>query len=110
MNMTKIKDYAEGVFEECLEILESKSKDYATEQDPLFNFRGSVFAGVEPERALLVRVLDKMQRIRNFLDKGELATKGEGVNDSIYDIINYMVLLKALIADSIVQDSKGDLK
>ncbi len=82
----------------CLEIMEAKNKDYSTDKRPFKNINSSLLVGVEPERAILVRLLDKVSRIDNLLDK-ENAVKDESIKDSIRDGINYLLLLSALIDD-----------
>ena len=47
----------------------------------------------------MLRVVDKVSRISTFLKKGELKVSNETVEDSILDVINYMILLHGLLAD-----------
>ena len=83
-----------ATFDRCLELAGRKNADYAGADDPFRNFRGSVTVGVPVERAMLVRLMDKINRISNLLDK-EPAVVGESLDDSIEDAINYLALLKA---------------
>jgi len=93
---TLVKD-VQDTFSECLKIVEIKNKDYATTSDAFANFKLSEMVGVSPERASLVRVADKLARVSNLLDKDN-DVKDETVADSIHDIINYMAILKSMIA------------
>lgn len=82
-------------FNTCLEIAEKKNKDYAGNGDPFKNFNNSLLVGVDPARAILVRITDKISRISNLLDKpGEVTD--ENIDDSIRDAINYLAILKVL--------------
>lgn len=82
-------------------IMSAKNHDYTgAAGDPFANFRGSESLGVDPIVGILLRMQDKMQRIRTFAAKGELHVKGEGVRDAILDILNYAVLAAGLIEDS----------
>jgi len=86
-----------ATFDGCLGLVEVKNRDYATTSDAFANFRLSEMVGVSPERANLVRVADKLARVSNLLDKDN-DVKDETVFDTIDDIINYMAILKSMIA------------
>ena len=84
----------------ALVILAQKSNDYATSADPFANFkRGEILGFASAETGLMLRVVDKISRISTFLQKGELKVDNESVQDSILDVINYMILLQGMIAD-----------
>lgn len=87
----------------CLEaqqIMEAKNHDYTgATGDPFANFRASEVFGIQPVISILVRVLDKLQRIRTFAEKGELKVQNESVKDALLDAINYMVLIGGLLGD-----------
>jgi hypothetical protein len=69
----------------------SKSADYGTTEDPLANIRnGAAFVGIEPWRACLVRLSDKVTRIGTYCAKGTLTH--EGVEDSLLDLAAYSLL------------------
>ena len=69
----------------------SKSADYGTSDDPLANIRnGAAFVGIEPWRACLVRLSDKVTRIGTYCAKGTLSH--EGVEDSFLDLAAYSLL------------------
>ena len=84
----------EATFNECLEIATRKNNDYAGEKttDPYKNLKGSLFVGVSPDRAILVRMMDKMSRVSNLLSQ-ENAVKDESIKDTLKDIINYSAIL-----------------
>ena len=69
----------------------SKSQDYGSESDPLANIRqGAEFVGIEPWRACLVRVADKVQRLKTYCRTGRLVH--EGVRDTLLDLSAYSLL------------------
>lgn len=80
-------------FEMCIDILEAKNADYASGLDPLKNFNASEIVGVDRERAILVRIMDKISRASNLLDRDPLV-KDESLEDTINDAINYLAILK----------------
>ena len=79
-------------FDTGLELIRSKNLDYGSEVDPFKNFRMAQLVGVSVERAILVRVSDKLARISNLLDK-EAAVKDETIDDTLIDSINYLNIL-----------------
>lgn len=85
------KTYKQG-----LDIIKLKNKDYATDSDPWKNFKSAEIAGVSVERAILVRILDKIARISNLIDKPP-AVKEEVIEDTMLDAINYLAILKEYI-------------
>lgn len=90
-------------FGRCVGIAASKNQDYANSSDPFANFRRSEMVGVDPGRAILVRVTDKLCRISNLLE-AEGAVKDESISDSIDDAINYLAILGAWLARDRVND------
>ena len=83
----------------ALDLMTRKNQDYAGGGDPFSNFRASSVLGIDPVLALMVRCIDKFKRIESFVRKGELKVKEESVQDSILDVINYMVLLAGLLEE-----------
>jgi len=80
--------------------MKAKNADYSDEEDALANFGASEVVGVEAERSVLIRFIDKFKRIESFIDRGDLKVEDEPVDDALHGVINYMVLLKALIQES----------
>lgn len=102
MNRDELIEYHERICEEARELMRVKNHDYAGKNtsSPWMNFERSEIMGLcKTEQAFMVRILDKVSRLITFIDAGELAVKGEGVHDSIVDIINYMVLFSAFCKD-----------
>lgn len=78
---------------EALELMKKKNEDYATGNDPFRNFR--TFG----ELGILVRMSDKIARLRTFLERGEFSVADESCRDSIRDLINYAVLLQGMLVE-----------
>ena len=82
--------------------MRAKNHDYSGGTgDPFTNFTAGEILGISGELGILLRSLDKFQRIRAFVETGNLAVKTESVDDAIEDVINYMILLKGLIKHKI---------
>lgn len=86
----------------CLDILQKKNADYCGGSgDPYANFRISSSFGVHPAMGIVLRITDKLQRIRAFATNGTLAVKEESVFDACNDIVNYAILLKGMLGEEI---------
>jgi len=93
--------------EKAYSIMEAKNHDYTGgSDDPFANFRATEMLGVPAEIGILMRCLDKFQRVRSFVANGTLKVKGESVNDAIEDVINYMVLLKGVITERVKDEAQ----
>jgi hypothetical protein len=68
-----------------------KSSDYGSADDPLANIRnGAEFVGIEPWRAAMVRLSDKVTRLATYCRTGSLTF--EGVEDTLFDLASYSLL------------------
>lgn len=74
--------------EEGLKVMEAKNRDYGADDDPFRNFHEFGLLGI------LVRLSDKLARLRTFTERGELTVKDESVTDTIIDARNYLVLFE----------------
>ena len=79
----------------CRETMVGKNNDYAGDSDPLKNFHSYAIVGVDPRKGILTRMVDKVSRLSNFAEGKEMKIVDEKVDDTIEDLINYAVLLRA---------------
>lgn len=110
MKQSELIDFHKDVAEKCREIMKNKNDDYSGQEnkDALKNFKMCEKMGIcSAEKGILTRMVDKMMRISTFEKDGELSTKDESVNDTIDDLINYSVLLKAVIDDKKDSDDEA---
>lgn len=98
MNQKQFLSEIEQTFKEGLNLVGSKNTDYAVETDPWKNFRFAEIVGVGVERAILVRISDKLARISNLISK-EAVVKDESVEDTLVDLVNYAAILKVYLAN-----------
>lgn len=89
MTREELQEYHEALCNEARELMRRKNEDYACAEDPFRNFRMFGRLGI------LVRMSDKLARLRTFTERGTLSVKDESVRDAIVDLINYAVLFGA---------------
>lgn len=91
-------DGCKEILDNVMQTLEKKNADYAGNEDPFKNFRNSIVVGVDPRKAILVRVMDKISRVSNLIDKGIETgeVKDESIYDTQQDIIGYMAILSVM--------------
>lgn len=79
-------------------IMAKKNHDYkGGDEDGLANFKASTVLGVSNTAGILLRVQDKLMRIKTFDTRRELKT--DSLLDAFVDVINYMVLAVAVLMD-----------
>jgi hypothetical protein len=93
-------DLHRSMSERCLSTMIAKNNDYANPEhasNPFANFDASRVFGIHPAMGVLLRVQDKLKRIESFVRNGELCVSEESWMDSCEDVINYMVLMAAIL-------------
>lgn len=81
-------------------IMRAKNADYTAQStDPFANFRGSTYLGIDPVLGILLRMQDKLMRLRSFAEHGELKVVDEGIEDTTVDILNYAILALAMLKE-----------
>lgn len=98
MTQQEFFEHINQSFTDGLELIRKKNTDYSGLIDPFKNFRSAEVIGVGVDKAILVRILDKIARINNLLDS-EAQVKDESIDDSILDAANYLYILKAYLYD-----------
>lgn len=81
----------ERMCEEARQLMKAKNMDYATEQDIFRNFR--MFGAL----GILVRMSDKLARLRSVTENGGTMVKDESLRDTLLDLINYAVIFEGYI-------------
>lgn len=77
--------------DELKEIHRTKSIGYGSPDDPLANIRnGAHFVGIEPWRAAMVRLSDKVTRLQTYCRTGSLPL--ESFEDNCVDLASYALL------------------
>jgi Zn-finger nucleic acid-binding protein len=91
-------DHMAETFRVCLAISRRKNQDYASDADPLANFRACQQFGVTLPQGIMVRLSDKFSRIGNLIDGRDPAVRDERLEDTIQDAINYLAILAYAVA------------
>ncbi len=101
-------------FESIRALMLQKNADYTGgTDDPYANFRLSRLEGIHPMRGVMLRVQDKMQRIRTFIGMVEaghqaiLSVPDETVEDSFDDVIGYMQILRGLSRENRIAEMQS---
>jgi hypothetical protein len=88
------------VLEELWRLHRQKAADYGSASDPLRNIRsGAEFVGIEPWRAAMVRIADKVTRLATHNRTGSL--QNEGVEDTLLDLASYAIIALVLSRESV---------
>jgi hypothetical protein len=86
------------VVEEIRQTHLRKSQDYGDPTDPLANVRaGADLVGIEAWRGCVIRMADKMQRIKTYCRDGRLAN--EGFEDALLDMASYAIIALVLFRE-----------
>lgn len=75
------------------QLMRKKSADYATDEDPLANFRRWGALG------FVVRLDDKLCRLSTFVKRGVFEVEDESLTDTLLDVINYSVLFSYYVSE-----------
>lgn len=102
MNQAELLEYAKKQYTHSINLIRSKSAEYAKpDTDAFANFRFSEMMGLNPKKAVLLRILDKIARVVNIVDKNPQDIKHEGLTDNICDLCNYQIILAAMVEEEI---------
>jgi deoxyadenosine/deoxycytidine kinase len=81
---TTYVDYFDEIVEEMKDIHKKKNADYGNNFHKRFEKWGFLTA--------LLRLSDKMERLENIYEKGDIQVKDESVYDTLIDLANYAVM------------------
>ncbi len=79
-----------AILQRIQETHDKKQKDYGTDEDPFANITAAKELDIEPWVACVLRMNDKMMRLKAFIKKGGLAN--ESVEDSLLDLATYAAI------------------
>ena len=102
MNTEELLNLHDQTCKKCRDIMIKKNSDYtggSKATDIFANFNASMILNIHPVQGLLLRLIDKVQRIRSFTNDKELSVPNESVEDACEDIVNYAILAKAMLIE-----------
>jgi len=82
------------IFNKALQLADAKGKDYTGQEDSLANLRVFGFKGI------IIRLFDKLYRLKNTEEAGKVEVKDESVSDTLMDIIIYSALALILLGEN----------
>ncbi len=84
----------------CKNVLSNRSAQYSSESDRLHNFkRAAALLEITPEDALAGMWTKHIVSVFDMIDNIENQTDLNLWNEKLHDLINYAILLKALIVE-----------
>lgn len=87
-------DRFDEILAEMSKLHTKKGADYGSATDPYANVRASGEFGVAPWIGALIRLNDKITRLKSFIRNGRV--ENESVVDSIKDVAVYAVIMRIL--------------
>jgi len=97
MTRQEFMEYHAACLEKMAAICRAKNADYShsdTVDDPFLNFtRVESFGVCKTEVGFMTRMLDKLSRINSFVQRGDLKVADESVEDTLFDLANYSILM-----------------
>ena len=108
MTRDELLKYHEEICTDAKNLMSLKNRDYAGNHglEPFANFTRVESMGIcSTEQGFMTRITDKMSRLSSFIDAGKMHVEDESFNDTVIDVINYMVLLSAYIRDKEQQEN-----
>ena len=93
MNRKQLIEKIGQLHNQELELIKVKNKDYGADKDPFANFQWFGKLG------FLVRMSDKLMRVKQIFESGEVSVKSESVKDTLMDLSNYSNLLIAYLEE-----------
>jgi hypothetical protein len=113
INMTReeLLKHHEVLCKQARDLMDKKNRDYAGNdgKEPFANFTRVEAMGIcSTEQGFMVRLTDKMSRLSSILASGKNHVKDESFEDTMVDVINYIVLLSAYKQDKRLKAQYGD--
>lgn len=103
MTIEERQKIAERVFQKCLETLEKKGADYSSKEDSLSNFkRNAERLGLTKYQIWLIYFMKHIDSVCNAVKNNpeNPQVESEPLESRIVDIINYALILQALLEEN----------
>lgn len=101
MTYKELEQLHRGTCDAARDIMKRKNHDYTDGSvDPFANFRAAEVLDLDPVVGVLLRMQDKIMRLKTFANKGKLDVANESATDAVTDIINYAILILGLVREN----------
>ena len=100
MNTEQFLKFHQDFTDKCRKIVECKNHDYTSgsKSNAFANFIATEQLGITTtEQGFLTRITDKLMRISTFVNKGTLKVEDEKIDDTLRDLVNYVILMAGYI-------------
>lgn len=105
MNQERFNALVESTMRDTLQLLVVKGGEYAGSEDRLANFkRGAALTGATPLQVAFIYASKHYDAIATFVRDnaaGEYRPRSESIGGRLDDLINYCVLMKAIIQEEV---------
>jgi len=111
MTRDELLKHHEVLCKQARDLMDMKNRDYAGNdgKEPFANFTRVEAMGIcSTEQGFLVRLTDKMSRLSSIIESGKTNVKDESFEDTMVDVINYIVLLSAYKQDQRLKIQYGE--
>lgn len=112
MNSTDLETIVEQTFSRTRELLVVKGGEYAGDGDRLANFkRGAALTGCTPLQVAFIYLSKHYDGVSSYVKtsaQGKVRVSSEPIEGRLDDLINYCLLIKAIIAEQTILPD-GDL-
>lgn len=111
MTREELLKHHEVLCKQARDLMDKKNRDYAGNdgKEPFANFTRVEAMGIcSTEQGFMVRLTDKMSRLSSILASGKTNVTNETFDDTLVDVINYIVLLSAYRQDRQLKKQYGD--
>jgi hypothetical protein len=105
-SMSRNREFDDAL-DELKMLHDCKNHDYATADNPYKNLEGVERIGIEAWRGIVIRLMDKFERVQQYCVNGDLKIKSEGIEDTFKDIAVYSTLAMILFRKD--QDKQQEL-
>lgn len=111
MTREELLKHHEVICKQARDLMDKKNRDYAGNdgKEPFANFTRVEAMGIcSTEQGFMVRLTDKMSRLSSILQSGKTNVTNETFDDTLVDVINYIVLLSAYRQEKQLKKQYGD--
>ena len=111
MTRDELLKHHEILCKQARELMDMENRDYAGNDgvEPFANFTRVESMGIcSTEQGFMVRLTDKMSRLSSIMESGKNHVKDESFEDTMVDVINYIVLLSAYRLDKRLKAQYGE--